>query len=817
MPQITINSTNIEQFGWSATFDPALQTITFDTASLTTYNDVSGTGSLYVLGISFAVTDQQGVVLSEVDWNSPQIQPALGETAYTLDLASVGLDFFFQTYKIIGYIKDGDGQVYSTTAIYPKICQPVGINSNGVVDGLFQVTANCPDNVLTVKEVTPFVYDNKIPESVSKTGHLYYPTGTISPVDFSGTPFTNNTIYQGQYRIVCTTVGVYSLGNDIYVAVTYYTNNVFDLTCSNKVQDILCCLVDLQRTKTANCNNAVGERAAQQLASIEIPFFIAISKEISGQDASEQVAFIRKTLNCNCGGSSIIRNEFSPLNNEPNPIDPTVTTILIQGAGGTSVANPVINGNTKTFTVKSNVYQVVKGNNLDTSFSITVDTATLNTVKYKIAFDYTVLSQTILTQIAGNSSLLSQFNSLVNITNFNIDLTNLDGKCVIDLSADGQFMSQLVPSGASQILNIIINGTTYTAPGGSIILSDTSSIETWLNGLGLGSFIVSFSNAIGGAYINILTVANGNTVTSCLIGISAVIDQPDSFVTATFKVTNKSLIAVLQAIVDYICSLSALEVTLGQPESFSYIDYNGNTVSYNFSANDTQAAFNDAIANVFNTLQLLNNSFVNALNRVNGVVKWGGQLTDDTVIDQNGKTIQFDGNSNSLVRLNLANMFTSYRQGTAGSDFINVVLNAYYVWVAEIATNDDRAAISYYAKATQINKIDPGVGARSLIGINVPTSNDGAFPAPPNDPDTTAYIEGFYNEATSTPEVNAYGKKFTHTGDEANFGSLLSVKQMTTTQRDAIDVSLLTVNRIIFNTTVNKHQAWDLSTWNNLY
>ena len=219
MPQITVNSSNIDLFGFSATFSPFGQTVLFDIANLTEFNNVSGTGELYVLGVCFSVIDQQGVVLLEPNWDSPQILPQDGETEYELDLSSVGVDFFFQTYKIIGYIKDGDGQIYQTTQINPKICQPAGVNETGAVDGIFQITANCPDNVLTVKEVTVLTYNNLEAESVSKEGTLTYPSGTISSVSFTGTPFTNDVIYTGQYRVACDTAETYNLGKDIYVIV----------------------------------------------------------------------------------------------------------------------------------------------------------------------------------------------------------------------------------------------------------------------------------------------------------------------------------------------------------------------------------------------------------------------------------------------------------------------------------------------------------------------------------------------------------------------------------------------------------------------
>lgn len=800
MPQITVNSSNIETFGWAASFNPYNQTVNFDIAGITTYSDVSGQGQLYVLGVCFSVIDQQGVVLLEPNWDAPQILPQDNETEYTLDLSSVGIDFFFQTYKIIGYIKDGNGQIYQTTPVYPKICQPLGINQDGAVDGVFQVTANCPDNVLTVKEVTVLVYNNLTPDSVVKDGTLTYPTGTISPIDFTSTPFTNDEIYTGQYRVNCETVATYSLGNDIYVDVTYLTNNGFDVTCSNKLQDVLCCIVDIQRDKVANCNNAKGERAAQLEAQITIPFLVALGKEMSGQDASEQVLFIKKTLNCNCGGKSIIRNEFTPIN-------PSVTTIVLQGVGGTSIAAPTINGNTKTYNIQSNVYQVVKGDTGDNAFTIKLDANTSNTVKYIITFNYTVLANTILTTIGSNSGLLTQFNSLVSTTNFTIDLSNLNGGCIIDLSSTNYFLSLKVPSSDSTFVNVVINGTTYTAPS-PIAVNNVSAIESYLNGLGLGTFSVSFENGTTGAYINILTTGNGNTITSATFNIGVAY-------TVNFQMTNKSLIAFLQAVVDYICALSALEVFLGQPQTITYIDYNGNPVTVNLTANQTQAEFNTAISNVINTIQALNLTFQNGIGNTAGLVELGAQpLIKNTTITLAGYTLTF-GITGNLVSFSDTTMSFIKSQGTSGTDQVASMFQNYDNTSMIGSTVADRAAISFYARSF-IVAISDSTG-RAILGSYYPVTFNNSTPAPALDPDKSVYVKASQEGTGTTGLLELYGKTQTHIGDISNFDTLIRAKRMTTAERDAISVSLLTNGLIIYNTTTNKFQGYSSGSWVNFH
>lgn len=581
MPQIQINSTNIDTFSFSAVFNAYTQSIVLNTEN-TTYNDGSGTGQLYVLGVCFSIVDQDGVELMTVDWDSPAIDVAAGDDEYTLDLSSVGINFFFQTYKIIGYIKDSNGTVYSTTPIAKKICQPVGMTEGGYVGGVFQVQANCVDNILTVKELTLLVNNNETPISVTKSGTLSYPTGTISPVSFTGTPFTNDVVYTGGYRVNCTTVATYDLGDDVYLDITYLTNNVFDITCANAMGDLACCLTELQQKYERNCNNAQGQYAAQQIAAISPSLMVGLLKEMNGQDASSEAKYIKDYLKCNCGVSSIRQNEFTPIN-------PSVTNIVLAGVGGTDIAAPTINGNTKTYNIASNVYQVVKGNTGDLAYTITTDTSTPYTVKYKISFNYGVMAQTLLTTIGGNATLLTQLNSLITFSNVNIDLSNLNGDCVIDISDINYFLTQLVPNGGVIFKNIIINATTYTPPS-ELIVSNEDGIESYLNGLGLGTFNASYSNGISGAYFNLLTTNNSNTITSVTLTIGG------SDLTVSFQKTSKSLIAVLQAIIDYLCGLTALQVALGQNLSLCKFDYNGVPETTSYTSTQSQGLFNQGVS-----------------------------------------------------------------------------------------------------------------------------------------------------------------------------------------------------------------------------
>lgn len=581
MPQVAINSNDIINFGFSIAVNIYDRTLLFNTATLTSFQGSSGSGRYNVLGIAFSLVDEGGVELMSVDWSNPPIEPADNEVSYTLDLSSSPYTFLFQTYKIIGYIKDADGTVYNTTVIYKKVCTPNGINENGYVDGTFQVIPDCVNNNLTVKELTVLTYNNQTPESISKTGSLYYPTGTISPVTFTGTPFTNNVVYTGQYRIVDTTISTYNIGDDFYVLVTYLANQPFDVTCASRMGDLMCCIVEVQDRYLQYCNDAIGQNARQQLQDISIPLFIGISKEVNGQDASSEADLIRKTLKCNCGTTSVRQNELTPVN-------PSIYSIVLNGVGGTTIPSPSVVGSTKTYNIASNVYQVVKGNISDGAYSISTDTATANTVKYVITFDYNVMAGYLLNAIGNNPTLVSILNSLITSSG-NVSLTGLNGKCIIDLTTVNLVLTQPVNSGTLVVSLSDSSSVDYIAPP-NLFANNASAVQTWLNTLGLGSFTAVYSSGI----LTIISLGNTSATSSLTF------TNPD--LTVFFQRTNKTLVDVLQALVDYLCALTALQVKLGTALNVGYFDYNGNIVYFNYIATNSQDSFNIGVATAINNI-----------------------------------------------------------------------------------------------------------------------------------------------------------------------------------------------------------------------
>lgn len=583
MPQISVGSANITSFGFSLNVDVFNRLFTFNLLPFTTGPNLSATK------VSFFIQDQDGVQLTGIDfvtagkWVNPGTT-----TTWTLNLSGVvNFPFLFQRYQVYASIQDSGGQVYSTIPIFPNLCEPTNLTDQGYVPGTFQITPDCVNNVLTVQEITALVYNSLAPFGVpTKTGVLSYPTGTISALNFSNTPFSNNVVYTGQYNITCTTVATYSPMQDVYILVSYITNNVFPVTCANKMADILCCIQKVEQTYLQNCNNAIGANAKQQLSDISLFVMNGLLKEISGQDSQFEVDYIKKYLSCNCGSASLSQSEFTPIN-------PAVTSIVLNGVGGTTIPAPTTTGNTKTYNIASNVYQIVKGNTGDLAFTINVNTALTNTVQYIITFNYDTMAGYILTAIQNDPTLLSQLNSLVTAAG---SILGLNGLCVINTSEVNYSLSQAI-TGSTLLVNVVINGTTYAAPA-NLFGNNPTAVATWLNSLTLGTFSATVTSGI----LNILSVNNTN-VASTLTFSSPNVTQP-------FQATSVTLVQVLQAIINYLCNLTDLQIALANNLTVCTLDYNNNVVSTTYVAGTKQNAYNSAVSN----------AICNIANRINSLV-----------------------------------------------------------------------------------------------------------------------------------------------------------------------------------------------------
>lgn len=703
MPQITVGSANINSFGFSASFDTYGRSVLMDTSVLSSYAGSSGSGIFQVQGICFSLVDSDGVELMGVDWANPQIVPSVDQQ-YTLDLTSLPFVFLFQNYKITGYIKDANGTVYSTDPIYKKICKPVNLTDSGYVPGIFQIIPDCVNNNLTLKELTVFTYSNSKPDSVSKSGVLSYPTGTISAVNFSGTPFSNTPIYTGEYRVACTSVGTYDLGDDIYVLVTYLTNNTFPVTCTNRIADLLCCIEGVQQTSVKRCNDAVGAEAKQKLNEISSYLLTGLLAEINGQDASVQADYIKKALRCDCGVTSIHQNEQTPIN-------PNIYSIIITGAGGTSVDAPTVIGNTKSYEIVSNSYQVKKGNLSDLAFAITTDTSVSNTVKYVITFDYYVMAAYILTKFEGDAGYIARLQALIGNA---IDLSGLIGRCVLNTSTNNYTLQITGLNAGDTVAAITINGIIHLTPS-ALYCNNPVAVASFLNSLSLGTFVVTFNAGI----LTVTSANNGNTLSTMQFGLAGGVQQ-----IVQFQSNTPTLVQVLQAIIDYLCAITALQVALGNTLTLYQIDYNGDIVNNSLTPSNTQNDFNIGVANsIYNIVQRINTLTGITCAKIAAIFQDYPNVAIDSTIRVYGKA---DDNCTSFtdkqIALSVIRAIQSYSDVKTQYCLIDCAAPATCPDISDISLAMSGANIGIYGLSWGINPV-----ATQMVTVKYKLSSSGVW------------------------------------------------------------------------------------------
>lgn len=539
---INIGSANIVQFGFQAKFDLLQKVIVLDISGQTIFQ--TG-GQANVPGVCFNITGPGGLVLASVDFTAPPIVPA-NNLSYNVPLPGVYGMFGF--YTIQAQIKDADGKIYSTSIIAKEITQPDGYN-NGAVAGKISIDADCNAPQLFISEETIFAYQGLTPTGIVKSGLLSYPRGTLADLAFTATPFSivgAGKVYTGRYTLSNTTQATFDLGDGIIVSIPYIVNQFEKVVdCASSLSTLLCCIEELKSSYDRNPFSVAGKAAKAKLDEVQVPFYIAIVKNITGQDASDEISEINKKLSCDCGCGSaaiepkqLIGNGF------------TGTDIQVTGVNAASVTSAVA-GSTKSFSVKVKTVTVSNTDN-DDSFSIT-KTENDSNITYGIVFNLNALALNILDTINGSDVLTGLLKNIAGAAAADISLDGLNANCVIALSNCNYSIIEDATAG-KVITAITINNTVHNAPS-NLAINNPSGILAWLNGLDLGTFTASYDSSSSTTTIG--SLANPNKITQLLLSVNG------SSLIRQFTRVCFALVDVLNAITAYLCELDATKIAFG--------------------------------------------------------------------------------------------------------------------------------------------------------------------------------------------------------------------------------------------------------------
>lgn len=734
-------------------------------------------------------------------------------------------------YMLTVIAKDSQGNTWELP-ISQDICRPAGnvptaTNTYGL--GEVAITPDCNRGQLFAENFTNTSYRGLSGTQESSQFKVNYPddeTDTPPPpfvINNFATALVPITYDSQNYEYVYNGIFLYSFGGGSYVRIRYYRKRTFPVNCNIDLCPLVCEYTKLiEKAVTGNCANATETNQlllqingkmnlalmakSQPLCGIDLPALIEEIKALAGWD-------------CDCCSPSGIQ----PFNSA-NIGDYNFQ--IISGGGDISGTVGVV-GNNIQFTLYDKNYIFKICDDAPTSaFSVTPSLAGF-TKTYCLNVNMVTLATDILNTVATNANLVNLFNSIVTIGSEDFMLI-VDGSCIFQSSSSCNYtygLANIPATTTFALLTSIKVGNVVNSINFSFNLANLPALQTYLNTLGYGTFVVT---DLGSGNISIVSNTNTFDLGDLTYKIGSV-----SYIADFGKVCTgflpKSANEVVQSIIYYLCGLDDNQLITSQDYTICYLTgnlegsppslINEVIVPAGTKLNIFLSTLLDRNCDTVSYFAGTSNNFINGINKVGDTVKWGGALTVDTIIDQNGKTIKFNGDSNNYMQLNNDNQLILSKQGSAGSDVVNVLFNRFNVFVTQLSTNTDRAAISYYANAHNANNYRTGTGYSHISGVKVPTTNDISIPAPSNDPVRTAYVKHQYDEGTDTSSTEFYSPTNTHEGYVDDFNTLISAKEMTTTQRDAISGTYLTRNRIIFNTTTNKLQCWVpfTSTWQDLF
>lgn len=537
-----IGSANIVQFGFQATFDLDQKKIHFDISEDTIFQE----GMIgNVPGVCFLITGPGGLPILTPDFTAPAIVPSAGST-YDIDLPG---DYnLFGFYSIQGQIKDEDGTIYSTLLITKEICKPEGYNNN-YVPGSVSIQPDLGVPQILISETTNLTYKGNAPATISKTGTLSFPAATLSDLSITYTPImiTAGSVLTGRYTVNLKTLATYDQQDGILVTVPYVTRSAeFVISPGTALAQIVCQLNDVQKTIDMNPMSVPG-RAAKEKLDKSAPFVLqALVNEKAGRSSDEQIARIKDILGCDISTSALV--EGVPVLGNGGA---SIAYINVVGSNAATVT-AATNGGTKTYTANVKYIIVQKQDDDDDTFEITRTDSGTQTI-FSFAFNDAALAQSILLQIQDSQDLTDLLNSLISGATAAVSFDGFAGGCVITIGNCSYALSMAsTPSKIATSINIA--NTAYNAPSGLNITS-ASGMQTWLNSLNLGTFTVTYDSGAGTVLIQ--STANAHVVNQFTYS------QNSNPVTVQFTKTCAGLVAILNAIITYLCAIDSTKVAFG--------------------------------------------------------------------------------------------------------------------------------------------------------------------------------------------------------------------------------------------------------------
>lgn len=479
-------------------------------------------------------------------------------------------------YEMYVVAKDGSGNIFTTPVQSAQICRPVGNtkdSKNTFGKAKSDVEVKCEMARVFFQDTTYHTYRGMTGERVYSSLKVIYPideTETV-PAPFSITDYSTALIpisySAANYQYLQKTIYDYDLGDNVTIRVRYQSIETFAVWCNVDLNPLVCefnRLIDSVNNGTCLDVESANKKLAliapkmtlvfigkmQPMTGINVPNLIEEIKEIGSFD-----------INC-CGANTGIIPTSSSIIDGYN--------FVVNGTGdvtGTSTKN----GSNIVFNIGDFSYIVTVNNSSPSNtsaFSFTPSqTGTQKT--YALNVDANQLSYDILNQIKGDAALVNFFNSIVTTSGSKL---LVDGKCLFttSTSCDYTFTILGVPANTSFSILTGINSQTLNF---AFNQTNLSALQTYLNGLNLGTFVVTNQ---GGGSVLISSSANTKNLTSLTYNIGS-----SSFIANMTRdclgYTPISASEAVQNLIDFLCGIKDSDIETSKNYSVCYIDTVTNT------------------------------------------------------------------------------------------------------------------------------------------------------------------------------------------------------------------------------------------------
>lgn len=504
------------------------------------------------------------------------------------------LEFGPDQYTVKVLVKDSADVIFDLTK-GDSICKPNGNENKGNFGKAnIDIETRCGAGQLYVTDKTNLIYKSVAGTKVTTQVELTYPLdengNELTPISVAVIPSLLPIKYEGDgHEIYVAHVYDYDLGDNFIVRVRYSFSKVFGVWCNVNLQPLLCEVATITAILEKNCFDTEDNRTKHKklgLANSKIlQAVIGVIQPLTGFDVPAIVEDVKRILEieCDCCRPAGISNVGTAL-----VTDAVFTVNKICGDALLSWTNDG-NGNI-TLNYQDVSYTFDTTGSDAFTFGVDVSGCVKNNV---LAVDMDVLAGEILTNITNNQTYLNILNSITQKAS--LTCTGLDGGDAFDFTTCDYSIEIDTTAVGKTFVSILIDGATYTAPGGTLVTA-ASTIQTYLNSLAKGTFVVSYSS--GTNKTTITTDANANA-------ISTISTLTGSTTTVTQFNNNCGLICtILQRILDYFNALNLVQIKSGGDLTICRFNADGTVLSKDFDSDATAYSIAkymaDSLCNVVN-------------------------------------------------------------------------------------------------------------------------------------------------------------------------------------------------------------------------